>query len=122
MDRETREFLEGIQAGMNEIRNEMKSFKDEMKSVKDEMKSVKDEIQDFRNETNQRFDRVEGRLEKLEAGQEEIKNILQELEPLNASRHLELKQSIDDLRKDLSTVEIVTASNYAYIAKLKSVK
>lgn len=108
MDKETREFLEGMQAGMNEIRNEMKN--------------VKDEIQDFRNETNKRFDRVEERLEKLEAGQEEIKNILQELEPLNASRHLELKQSIDDLRKDLSTVEIVTASNYADIAKLKSIK
>ena len=48
--------------------------------------------------------------------------MLGELDPKNATRHLELKDSIDQLRKDLSTVEIVTASNYSDIAKLKSAK
>ena len=58
----------------------------------------------------------------LKTGQEEIKTMLGELDPKNATRHLELKDSIDQLRKDLSTVEIVTASNYSDIARLKSAK
>lgn len=33
-----------------------------------------------------------------------------------------IKGDIEALRKDISTVEIVTANNYADIAKLKSVK
>ena len=87
MDKETREFLENMQK----------------------------EIQDFRKETNNRFDGMEGRLEKLEVGQEklevgqekleagqeklekgqkEIKALIEELDPKNASRHLELKKSI----------------------------
>lgn len=108
MDKETREFLESIQSGINDFKTEMNEFRTEMN--------------DFRIETNKRFDDVENRLIKLEKGQEEIKTIIGELEPLNTSRYLELKNSIDDLKKNLSTVEIVTVSNYADIAKLKSIK
>lgn len=94
MDKETRDFLENMQEGMNDFRFEM---------------------QEFRKETNKRFDGLEEEVK-------EIKTIVGELDPKNANRHLELKESIDQLRKDLSTVEIVTASNYSDIAKLKSVK
>lgn len=94
MDKETREFLENMQEGMNDFRSEM---------------------QDFRRETNKRFDGLEEEVK-------EIKTMVGELDPKNANRHIELKDSIDQLRKDLSTVEIVTASNYSDIARLKSVK
>jgi uncharacterized coiled-coil DUF342 family protein len=94
MDKETREFLENMQEGINGFRNE---------------------IQEFRKETNSRFDGLEGEVK-------EIKTMLGELDPKNANRHIELKESIKQLRKDLSTVEIVTASNYSDIARLKSVK
>lgn len=33
-----------------------------------------------------------------------------------------IKCGVESLRKDISTVEVVTASNYAYIAELKAVK
>ncbi|MBU3114728.1 hypothetical protein [Clostridium lacusfryxellense] len=33
-----------------------------------------------------------------------------------------IKGGVESLRKDISTVEVVTASNYAYIAELKAVK
>ena len=101
MDKETIEFLESMQEGMNDIKNE---------------------IQEFRKETNSRFDNLENQVKELKSGQEEIKTMLGELDPKNANRHLELKDSIDQLRKDLSTVEIVTASNYSDIARLKSAK
>ena len=87
MDKETRDFLENMQEGIN----------------------------DFRKETIGRFDSLEEQVK-------EIKTIVGELDPQNANRHLEIKDSIDQLRKDLSTVEIVTASNYSDIARLKSAK
>lgn len=58
----------------------------------------------------------------LKKGQEEIKSLIQELDPKNANRHLELKESIDELRKDLTNVEIITSSNWNEIAKLKKIK
>ncbi len=94
MDKETRDFLENMQEGMNDFRSEM---------------------QEFRKETTKRFDGLEEEVK-------EIKTMVGELDPKNANRHIELKDSIDQLRKDLSTVEIVTASNYSDIARLKSVK
>lgn len=87
MDKETRDFLENMQEGIN----------------------------DFRKETIGRFDSLEEQVK-------EIKTMVGELDPQNANRHLEIKDSIDQLRKDLSTVEIVTASNYSDIARLKSAK
>ncbi len=101
MDKETREFLE----------------------------SIKNELQDFRKETNNRFDDVERRFNSLEEGQnnlkegqKEIKVLIEELDPKNANRHLELKDSINELRKDLTNVEIITSSNWNEIAKLKKIE
>ena len=79
--------------------------------LKEELEPIKTEIKELK----------EGQI-KLQNGQKEIKEMLGELDPKNATRHLEIKDSIDQLRKDLSTVEIVTASNYSDIARLKSAK
>ena len=79
--------------------------------LREELELIKSDIKELK----------EGQI-KLQNGQKEIKEMVGELDPKNANRHLELKESIDQLRKDLSTVEIVTASNYSDIARLKSVK
>lgn len=79
--------------------------------LKEELEPIKNDIKELKESQN-----------RLEDGQEEIKTMLGELDPKNANRHIELKDSIDQLRKDLSTVEIVTASNYSDLARLKSVK
>ena len=79
--------------------------------LREELEPIKSDIKELK----------EGQI-KLQNGQKEIKEMLGELDPKNATRHLEIKDSIDQLRKDLSTVEIVTASNYSDIARLKSVK
>ena len=79
--------------------------------LREELEPIKSDIKELK----------EGQI-KLQNGQKEIKEMLGELDPKNATRHLELKDSIDQLRKDLSTVEIVTASNYSDIARLKSAK
>jgi polyhydroxyalkanoate synthesis regulator phasin len=69
-----------------------------------------------------KIDKIEQDVESLKEGQKEIKSLISELDPKNANRHVELTEKIDELRKDLSTVEIVTANNYAALAKLKAVK
>lgn len=69
-----------------------------------------------------KIDKIEQDVESLKEGQKEIKALISELDPKNANRHVELTEKIDELRKDLSTVEIVTANNYAALAKLKAVK
>lgn len=74
------------------------------------------------SEMQEGFKGVNLRIDKLEEGQKEIKALISELDPKNANRHMELTEKIEALRKDLSTVEIVTANNYADIAKLKAVK
>ena len=79
--------------------------------LKEELEPIKNDIKGLKEGQN-----------KLKDGQEEIKTMLGELDPKNANRHLELKDSIEQLRKDLSTVEIVTASNYSDLARLKSAK
>ena len=79
--------------------------------LREELEPIKSDIKELK----------EGQI-KLQNGQKEIKEMVGELDPKNANRHLELKESIDQLRKDLSTVEIVTASNYSDIARLKSAK
>ena len=98
MDKELMESIRGI------LKEELEPIKSDIKGLKEGQSSLKEQVQN------------------LKIGQEEIKTMLGELDPKNATRHLELKDSIDQLRKDLSTVEIVTASNYADIAKLKRVE
>jgi len=58
----------------------------------------------------------------LKEGQKKIENIINELEVKNANRHIEMSNKIDDLRKDITNVEIITSSNWNDIAKLKAVK
>lgn len=98
MDKELMESIRKL------LKEELEPIKTEIKGLKKGQSSLKEQVQN------------------LKIGQEEIKTMLGELDPKNATRHLELKDSIDQLRKDLSTVEIVTASNYADIAKLKRVE
>lgn len=71
----------------------------------------KEELEPIRND-----------IKELKTGQEEIKELILELEPKNANRHLELKESIEELRQDLTNVEIITSSNWNEIAKLKKAK
>lgn len=71
---------------------------------------------------NSRIDTLERDVKELKDGQQDIKALINNLEPVNANRHLELTGAISELRKDLTNVEIITSSNWNEIAKLKAVK
>lgn len=122
MDKETREFLENIQNGMSEFKNEMQEFRKETSNRFDNLEGSFVNLEGCFDNLEGHFDNLEGQFKELKIGQKEIKTIVGELDPKNANRHLELQESISILRKDMSTVEIVTASNYQDIARLKSVE
>lgn len=69
-----------------------------------------------------KIDKIELDVESLKEGQNEIKALILEIDPKNANRHVELNAKIDELRKDLNAVEIVTSKNWNDIANLKAVK
>lgn len=76
--------------------------------------------------------RLESKIDRIEIKQDETYQIVKALEhsaEVNKAEHdkmandiLYIKGDVEGLRKDISTVEIVTANNYADIAKLKAVK
>lgn len=63
--------------------------------------------------------RLEKKIDKLEEEEKEIKSSMEYLDPKNADRHLELRESIEELRKGLLNVEVITSSNWNAIAKFK---
>lgn len=85
----------------------LKSMQQDMKSVKEDIKSIK-AVQD---EHTQLLRALEHRTEVILAEQENSKHEL-----------AEVKGEVKGIRKDLSNVEMITASNWSDIAKLKAVK
>ena len=69
-----------------------------------------------------KIDSMEKDVKELKEGQKNIENLILELDPKNANRHLEISEQIEELKKDLNAVEIVTSKNWNDIAKIKAVK
>lgn len=83
-------------------------------------------------ETLELLKNINTRLSDIERGQSDIKyeinlinkkldGVVEQTADLVEFRG-ELLNKVDGIKDDLSTVELVTANNYKYIAKLKSVK
>ena len=85
----------------------LKSMQQDMKSVKEDIKSIKA----VQGEHTQLLRALEHRTEVILAEQENSKHEL-----------AEVKGEVKGIRKDLSNVEMITASNWSDIAKLKAVK
>lgn len=121
MDKELVDMLSRIEKKVDYIQEELASNKEELGSVKVELGSVKEELGSVKEE-----------LKSVKSQQQEDHQILKNLEHnsnVNRAEHdnmangiAYIKGELQALRKDLSTVEIVTANNYADIAKLKAVK
>jgi hypothetical protein len=89
-------------------------------------------IEGLKNSFNQKFDNLSSQFDNLSSKVQENTQILKALEHLaqvNKAEHdkmsfdiAEISGEIKTIRKDLSTVELITANNWGDIAKLKSVK
>jgi len=85
----------------------LKEVQSDMKSMQGDMKSIKT----TQGEHTQILRALEHKTDVISAEQENLKHEV-----------AEIKGEIKSMRKDMSSVEIITANNWADIAKLKAVK
>ena len=100
MEKEILDILKGMQ-------NDMKSMQNDMKSMQNDIKSMNE------------------RLIGLETGQQRIEKKLDSVYEQTADLtefRTETKQGIDNIQKDLNTMELVTSKNWNDIAQLKAIK
>ncbi len=81
-----------------------------------------DNIEKLLNQVLQNQQQMQADIKELKSDVKDIKIKLDDLETKNAERHVELFSEIKDLRKDVLTIESVTAKNWGDIAKLKGIK
>lgn len=106
-------FKEESKDDLNDFRKEsksyLKSFREETKNnLNDFREESKSDLESFRQETNKRFDTLENKLDDLEAN--------------NTNRHVVMNSNIEKIKKNMSTVEEVTAKNWTEIIELKKIK
>lgn len=76
------------------------------------------EILEFLKQMNEKFDRLEA---KIDDNTKDIKEIKSKLD-ITYNQVARTAENITSIKDDISTVETVTAKNWADIVKLKSVK
>lgn len=103
-----------ILAILMDIKNEMSEMKSEMSEMKCEMSEMKGDIR-----------RIDTKLDETY----QIVKALEHSAEVNKSEHdkmgndiAHIKGDVSAIKKDVTNVEVITASNWADIAKLKAVK
>lgn len=89
------------------MQSDMKLMQSNMKSMQDDVKSIKM----AQEEHTQILTALDHKTDVISAEQENLKHEVSEI-----------KGEVKSIRKDMSSVEIITANNWADIAKLKAVK
>ncbi|WP_129597255.1 hypothetical protein [Anaerophilus nitritogenes] len=100
MDKEILDILKSMQ-------NDMKSMQSDMKSMQSDIKNIKT----TQDEHTQILRALEHKTNIIAAEQENLKHEV-----------AEINGEVKNIRKDLSNVELITASNWSDIAKLKAIK
>lgn len=82
-------------------------------------------VLDKLNNVENKIDNVESNIARIEKKLDVVHDQTANLTEFRTETNIKFDKVLDEvqcIRKDLSTVEIVTATNYADIAKLKAVK
>ncbi|MDQ2085061.1 hypothetical protein RBH29_01235 [Herbivorax sp. ANBcel31] len=80
---------------------------------------------DFQKKVLAEFSKMQSKLEKLDTIEDTLntfKSQFEEHEAKKANRHIEIVTEIDKLRRDILTIEGVTAKNWSDIVELKKAK
>lgn len=81
----------------DELKTELEPIKADIKEMKSDIKSMKSDIKSFKDQ----FTDFEGK---------------------SANNHIQVVNKIDNMQKDLNTMELVTSKNWNDIAQLKAIK
>ncbi|WP_253201617.1 hypothetical protein [Clostridium sp. DSM 17811] len=127
MDKEILDILKEMQSDMKSMQSDMKSMKSDMKSMQGDIKSMQGDIK----LTQSDIKLTQSDIKSIKTTQEEHTQILRALEHktdvISAEQEnlkhevFEIKGEVKSIRKDMSSVEIITANNWADIAKLKAI-
>lgn len=88
------------------------------KEILEVLKQMQKDNIDFRKEVNNKLDNISIKIESVHDQTADLTEFRTETKDSLGK----ISKEVTQIRKDISTVEIVTANNYADIAKLKSVK
>jgi len=114
MDKEILEILKKLDNKVDSLGNKVDSLGNKFDSLEGKFDRLEE-----------RFDGLEGKFNNLELGQVRIEKkldgVIEQTANLTEFR-TETKDGIEAIKKDLNKVEIVTASNWADVAKLKAIK
>ncbi|NNU76055.1 hypothetical protein [Clostridium estertheticum] len=127
MDKEILDILKEMQSDMKSMQSDMKSMKSDMKSMQGDINSMQGDIKSMQGDIKL----TQSDIKSIKTTQEEHTQILRALEHktdvISAEQEnlkhevLEIKGEVKSMRKDLSSVEIITANNWSDIAKLKAI-
>ena len=107
MDTEILDILRVMQTDMKAMQTDMKAMHVDMKEMHVDIKSIKTTLE----EHTQILGALEHKTDVISAKQE---NLIHEV--------AEIQGDVKSIRKDMSSVEIITANNWSDIAKLKAIK
>jgi chromosome segregation ATPase len=106
--------VEGLKSDVKDLKSDVEGLKSDVKGLKSDVKDLKSEVELIKitqNEHTQILRALEHKTDVISAEQENLKH-----------ENAEIKGEIVELKKGLSDVELITASNWSDIIKLKAVK
>jgi SMC interacting uncharacterized protein involved in chromosome segregation len=135
LDKEIYEILLKLDGKIDNMGRDISTLKGDVSILKRDVSTLKGDVSTLKGDVSTLkadMSLVKDDIKFLKTSQQEDHQILKNLEHnsnVNKAEHDKMmndiafiKGDLASLRKDLSTVEIVTANNYADIAKLKAVK
>jgi chromosome segregation ATPase len=99
---------------LSPIKGDINNIKDDIKNVKDDIKNVKDDIKNVKTQQEESISILRSLEHKAEVNKSEHDKLFNDIAKLSGT--------VENMRKDLSAVEVVTARNLENIAQLKLVK
>jgi predicted nucleic acid-binding Zn-ribbon protein len=114
MDKEILEILKSMKIDMSSMKTDITSMKTDITSMKTDITSIQQDMTSIKatqGEHTQILRALEHKTDVISAEQENLKHEL-----------AEVKGEVKGIRKDLFNVELITASNWSDIVKLKAVK
>lgn len=110
---------------------------------KDDLQAISDLLD---KKLDEKLEPIKKDIQEIKAGQKDIKKTMEEIETKNANKHMEMLTAFEELRDDMTTIEVIandvthikndvesiktdlnrieiqTAGNWLDIAKLKAVR
>ena len=112
------QILNQILYEIKDMKTDIKELKTDVGELKADVSTLKTDVRTLKTDVSE----LKTDVRTLKTDVSNIKNQLDDLEVKNANNHLEIKQQLEQLSKDVAIVEVVAGKNMTDIAFLKAVK